>query len=1015
LVDYLQSKGYKTGPGLVECFNPSHPHTGKRTPQLSVYFDKDKGKQIFHCFSGSCGIGGDVYEAVNILEGIAEPKEQFLFLEKFFGAGWRPTPARPAEAKARESFTPDPIAQAELEKHLSENPAAEKEIIKFLNARAVHSTKGMIKTYPENILPELLRHFFYWPGLGAIKKKISQDILERVGITHPEKKYFWWEHSGIILKLGNGYKLHYYSDGKCNKFNTRGGFTFPMPGKIDTSKRVIVVEGEMDAVSSRAIGLENVYSAGGTNGITAPMIKELLLDAPEIIICFDADDAGRKASGIIPFEIDDKNKENLPKKIIRAGFTGEIKIAELPIGIEERDQDALIIAGKRDILFDAIRNAKKYSLAENGPEKEKTGERRGDKWDFLTPRRMRSILKKITRKMIEEKNKEDVQVFVSAIIKAASEFDAIENDLKKWGAVKDEIENKNAVSPYILVEFAWQYGLSKYMQREIKIELTPASELFKRINHHKPIVDIDYEDMRQNKNLIQFFDTKGTRSAALLVSDVLDGRVVFVESEKKYYFYNGHTWQREPDMTGVIYNIVIAIMTWFYEKVDMAKYSSDKGTVDEIVNKMEGRKFRLDVLSEFSQLEQFEVFKTSVLFDGPSVKETLTLIDGVIDFSGKKIIYRKSKREEYRRSILPYTVEQFKRNINPEKFIKFMRGNFKNDLTLQSLMYYMSLISSRNTQNKYGGIFIGETNTGKTTTLEIIKAIYPGMIESMPSEILVTKGTHRSSGNEATPYISRLEGKGAGVSSETNRNLHLNSALWKLLTGGDTLTARDLYQSPHDFTPTAQIIILTNHPPLFDNHDQATINRMVIIPFLTEHKRGEESTVLLDDIIESLRDEFPAIIKLLAEYYIKLKYEHLNLIPLSDECKRYKQRYIDEQDTDIDKFVKERIKFEMSEDNYAPVKEVYNAYLRYWQFTSADSGKEALTQNKFTRYFKRDYMEVIHKQKKINGEPVLCFFNIKLRPDKETRDPGMEIEPEKPGTNIGGTATMPPPDDDPFK
>jgi hypothetical protein len=165
-----------------------------------------------------------------------------------------------------------------------------------------------------------------------------------------------------------------------------------------------------------------------------------------------------------------------------------------------------------------------------------------------------------------------------------------------------------------------------------------------------------------------------------------------------------------------------------------------------------------------------------------------------------------------------------------------------------------------------------------------------------------------------------------------------------------------------------------------------------------------------------LQDEFPAIIKLLAEYYIELKYKHHNSIPLSDECKRYKQRYIDEQDTNIDRFVKERIQFEMSDDNYVPVKEVYNAYLRYWQFTEANSEKEALTQNKFTRYFKRDYMEVIHKQKKINGEPVLCFFNIKLRPDNEIRKPDMEIESEELETKTSGMATMPPPpDDDPFK
>jgi P4 family phage/plasmid primase-like protien len=452
----------------------------------------------------------------------------------------------------------------------------------------------------------------------------------------------------------------------------------------------------------------------------------------------------------------------------------------------------------------------------------------------------------------------------------------------------------------------------------------------------------------------------------------------------------------------------------------MKDFGSQKSIIDEIINKMEGRRFRVDILNELSQLEQFEIFKTSVLFDGQAVKETLTLLDGVMDFSGKEIIYRKSERKEYRRAILPYTIEDFKNNIKPDKFLKFMKSNFKNEDTLESLMFYLSLLPSRNTQFKYGGIFIGETNTGKTTTLEIMRAILPDMIESLPSEILVTKGNYKSSGNEANPYISRLEGKGAGVSSETNRNLHLNNALWKLLTGGDTLTARDLYQSPHDFIPTAQIIILTNHPPLFDNHDQATINRMVIIPFLIEHKKGEKATISLDNIIKSFKDEFPAIIKLLAEYYIKLKHEHNNLIPLSNECLRYKQRYIDEQDTDIDSFVKEAVIFEMSENNYVPVKDVYNAYLKYWQFTDANSGKEALSQNKFTRYFKRDYMEIIHKQKKINGDPILCFFNIKLRPENEWAredDPFMEIQPTKtePAKTSGAQTVPPPPNENPFE
>ena len=70
-------------------------------------------------------------------------------------------------------------------------------------------------------------------------------------------------------------------------------------------------------------------------------------------------------------------------------------------------------------------------------------------------------------------------------------------------------------------------------------------------------------------------------------------------------------------------------------------------------------------------------WKEYVNFDSPIIKETLTLIDGVMDFSGDKIEFRKAKREEYRRHILPYKIEDFKNTQEPKEFLKFMRDNFK--------------------------------------------------------------------------------------------------------------------------------------------------------------------------------------------------------------------------------------------------------------------------------------------------------------------------------------------------
>jgi phage/plasmid-associated DNA primase len=346
-----------------------------------------------------------------------------------------------------------------------------------------------------------------------------------------------------------------------------------------------------------------------------------------------------------------------------------------------------------------------------------------------------------------------------------------------------------------------------------------------------------------------------------------------------------------------------------------------------------------------------------------------------------------------------------------------MKENFKDEKTLESLMYYISLIPSRNTQYKYGGIWVGKPHTGKTTTVELLGKVYDGMFVRLNADILVTRDRRRASGNEATPYIARLEGKGLGIAQETERNGTLNNALWKELTGGDTLTARGLYKEPHDFTPTAQILVCTNHQPRFDAHDDATIERMVVIPFSVQHEKGKKGTLQQNTIYSRLRPEYPAIVKLFSEYYIRLKNEYEGAIPLSDECANYKNSYVKEQATELDNFVEDNIDIDMSGSAFEIVQNVYDRYLKYYDLKSDD--KDALTRNKFVRYLRHDYMEINYKQKKINGEPVLCFFNIRLKPDigqkgaLQSPENGKAVKQNLNSGNNSGS-NEPPPDEIPF-
>jgi putative DNA primase/helicase len=238
-----------------------------------------------------------------------------------------------------------------------------------------------------------------------------------------------------------------------------------------------------------------------------------------------------------------------------------------------------------------------------------------------------------------------------------------------------------------------------------------------------------------------------------------------------------------------------------------------------------------------------------------------------------------------------------------------MRGNFKDENTLETFMYCLSLIASRK-QYKYGTFLIGGKNTGKSTTIKMIEGIYKHLIGTMEVEVLVPKGKTFSTGNGPTPYLAQLEGLGATIISETEDGATLNAGLWKKLTGGDRIPARGLNEAPKNFVNTAQVIISTNALPRFDKHDQAIITRMIVIPFLVSHDRDAKETKRPENIMSALEPEFPGIIRVLADYYMKLKKEYGGVIPVSKESNSYKVEIIAELESDLDKFVNVNISFE---------------------------------------------------------------------------------------------------------
>jgi len=1000
LKEYLGLKGVDISKSPTHCFNSNAHRHGDATPSCQLWDD------AFKCHG--CGIQGDIYDAVEILEGITGKKDQYLFVERLFnGSPAPPIPAGAEQGKAAEDFQPDAGAMRTFEEWLRKNASVKDKIREFLCERAAASVPGA-SAYPPDVEAFMLANLYYWPGLAEARKYLGDAVLRKCGIPliNPTTGHSTWASTGVVMKLGVGYKLHYYQSSGCNackkisacpkakkdgfcktceKRTSKGGKTFPMPGALDPASPVVLVEGEMNALSCAGAGLQNVFAIGGTNGLTMPKVKQHLLGAPEIILFFDADTAGRKASGLEPLDGTDKRKTNIPQIIRRAGYEGTIKTAELPLPSVTgyKDQDGLILAGKREVIYEALAGAREWAPPK--PVREKIFPR-FEKFLPLSMKRLRCLLRKLGRERLDIVS---VGIFFSACLRAFP-YDETRNLLREWGADENEFFVDENASPYSILGIIAPH-VSRYILRVIEQEITPVEELLKSVTIQDIKFALDLEEIEISQCARYFVHSGDTRAAALTLAEIFDGNIIYndAKNDKRFYFFNGHIWQHEPDKEGVIYNTLLAVMRQLVKQEDM---DDDEAPSNKKMNKLAKKlgeyRTRRDIAREFSKLNgvyhNSDDVSDTLRFDSDKIRETLTLRDCVLDFSGNEIVFRKSLPDEFRKETLPYTREQVQ-NAPTDHFWDFMRGNFKNPETLDTFMYYLSLIASR-TQYKYGAFFIGGKDTGKSVTISMIESVYTRrLIGTMEPDVLVPKGKTFATGNGPSPYLAKLEGLCASITSETEDGARLNAATWKRLTGGDTITARGLNEAPKEFVNTAQIIISTNALPRFDRHDEAVLERIIVIPFLVKHFRDAADTKDKYCIMESLTPEFPGIVRVFAEYYIRLKIKLDRKIPISPECAAHKNEAIAEVETDVDKYIKSNIIFEKS--GRVKVKDIYKSYCDYYDFdeNSVKRG-EALSRIRFTKFILKSYKEEVREDvRRIDGEGVRLFFGMRFKTQQEFR------------------------------
>ncbi|MEV5676495.1 phage/plasmid primase, P4 family [Streptomyces sp. NPDC052179] len=187
----------------------------------------------------------------------------------------------------------------------------------------------------------------------------------------------------------------------------------------------------------------------------------------------------------------------------------------------------------------------------------------------------------------------------------------------------------------------------------------------------------------------------------------------------------------------------------------------------------------------------------------------------------------------------------------------FLRDTFGDDAKGMETTRFLHLLLGYSITGDVGAqvlpFLYGSGANGKSVLLEVMTQILGDYANAAPPGFLMEKGKFAEHSTELT----ELHGRRIVVCSELKPNDKFNEARVKLLTGGDTITARRMRQNFFTFTPTHKLWLLGNHRPEVGTGGHAFWRRMRIIPF---ERRVPDERKIDNLAAELVRDEGPGIL-----------------------------------------------------------------------------------------------------------------------------------------------------------
>jgi P4 family phage/plasmid primase-like protien len=286
--------------------------------------------------------------------------------------------------------------------------------------------------------------------------------------------------------------------------------------------------------------------------------------------------------------------------------------------------------------------------------------------------------------------------------------------------------------------------------------------------------------------------------------------------------------------------------------------------------------------------------------------------------------------------------------------------------------YWFNTIGSGMFGNKSESMFIhtGSGRNGKGVLGNILEKCMGSYYQQADSQLLTGESKSATNSTLANAKYSRML-----VLSEPDdtddKTYKLKTSLVKSITGGDTITVRDLYKSNISFKPKFSVILQCNKKPDIDKLDIAIEQRLKVIhyPFTfvenpTLETERKIDTSLKDKCINNM-DFIKCFMQIILEY--AYKNSKSNTTPLPSKVKEQNEQYFDDNNP-VKEFLRDSCEITKNVNDKVQCRELYNLY--------NSNNYKTLDEKKFSEHMTN--LNKIQKKKCMSANFYLC---IKLKPE----------------------------------